>query len=79
MLKDHLILSKSMTWCELSDTIIELELEIQDLMYFVPETELDVMILVLEVYENEKEERLREEQKKSGFSRFLFEDEDINY
>lgn len=68
-----------MTWCELSDTIIELELEIQDLMYFVPETELDVMILVLEVYENEKEERLREEQKKSGFSRFLFEDEDINY
>lgn len=71
-LDNHIELAMLSDWCELSSIIIDLELELQELKSDLTKKELKALNKILEVYEEEKMDRLKGKDKQFDVSKMTW-------
>lgn len=69
---DHSSLVKTMTWEELADTIIDLELELAEFQPFMNKSTIKKYKKVIKVYEDEKESRVNHNTFSSDYFDFTY-------
>jgi len=56
--KDHKSLAKTMNWSDLVDTLIDIEIEYNELKGILSKKEINIYTSIIDIYEKEKKSRL---------------------
>jgi len=78
ILKESENIAKTMTWCELADTIMSMEYLLQEFKPFMTKKEIETHTSITFIYEQEKDARLKSKPTTVDYSKYLFDPEDIS-